>query len=125
MHTKEKVNSFTDLKVWQVSHQIVLEIYTETKKFPREELFGLVNQLKRAAVSITSNIAEGFCRSTAKDKIHFYTISLGSLSEVQNQLMIARDLNFIEFDKFSAIFEQLFEVRRMIYGLMKSAENRF
>lgn len=121
---KEKIISFTDLKTWQLGHQIVLEVYKLTKAFPREELFGLISQLRRAVVSITSNIAEGFSRSTAKDKAHFYSIALGSLTEVQNQLLISRDLGYITKDVYQDILVKIIEMIRMINGLIRSATER-
>jgi four helix bundle protein len=74
----EKIRSFRDLDVWKEGHKLVLEIYKITKNFPKEEMFGLSNQLKRAAVSITSNIAEGFSRKSLKEKIQFYSMAKAS-----------------------------------------------
>jgi four helix bundle protein len=119
-----KIINFTDLKAWRVGHQIVLEIYALSKTFPREELFGLVSQIRRAAVSITSNLAEGFSRSTAKDKAHFYAITLGSLTEVQNQILIAKDLGYIPEELTNSVLEKIMETIRMTNGLIKSANNR-
>lgn len=79
-----KIRNFTDLNAWKESHKLVLEIYKVTKNFPREEIFGLFSQIKRSAVSITSNIAEGFGRFSKKEQIQFYYISIGSLTEIQN-----------------------------------------
>ncbi|MBI4599730.1 four helix bundle protein [Candidatus Uhrbacteria bacterium] len=76
------MRSFTDLKAWQEGHTLVLKIYKITQSFPKEEQFGLTNQLRRAAVSLTSNIAEGFGRGSYKEKAQFYSIALGSLTEV-------------------------------------------
>ena len=87
METKDnyqKIKTFRDLISWQEGHNLVLMIYEVTKTFPREEAFGLTTQLRRAAVSCTSNIAEGFSRLTANDKAHFYTMALGSLTEIQS-----------------------------------------
>lgn len=92
---KQKIQNFTDLIVWQKGHKLVLEVYKQTKKFPKDELFGLVSQIRRASVSITSNIAEGFGRFSEKEKLHFYSFAYGSLMEVQNQIIIAKDLGFI------------------------------
>src|SRR3989344_5012387 len=89
-----KIKNFTDLLVWQSGHKLVLQIYKITKNFPQEERFGLTDQIRRAAVSITSNIAEGFGRIKYNDKAHFYTMALGSIYEVQNQLMIAKDIGY-------------------------------
>ena len=90
------VNNFKDLIAWQKSHLLVLEIYTATSTFPKSEQFGLTNQLRRAAVSIVSNIAEGFGRRTVADRTHFYDMARASLHEVQAQLMVARDVGFMQ-----------------------------
>lgn len=100
----KKIQSFTDLEVWRKAHKLVLLIYRITKKFPKEELFSLTNQMRRAAISITSNIAEGFARQSFKEKLQFYYIALGSLTELQNQLLVAKDLKYLnqaEFDKIA------------------------
>jgi len=96
MEVKQKIQSFTDLVTWQEGHKLVLDIYKSTKSFPKEEMFGLTNQIRRAVVSITSNIAEGFNRKSIKDKTHFYVMAHGSVAEVQNQLLIARDVQYLE-----------------------------
>lgn len=93
--TTTKIKSFTDLHAWQEGHCLVFDAYSITKEFPRDEKFGLTSQLRRAAVSVTSNIAEGFSRSSYQDKTRFYSIALGSLTEVQNQLLAARDVEYI------------------------------
>lgn len=90
-----EAKSYKDLLVWQQGHEFVLFIYTLSKKFPKEEVFGLTSQIRRAAVSITSNIAEGFGRSGKKDKAMFYRNSKAPLFEVDNQLTIAKDLEYI------------------------------
>ena len=77
---KEKIYSFRDLIVWQESHKLVLYIYRETKTFPREELYGLISQIRHCSISISSNIAEGFSRHSAKEKIQFYSMAHGSLT---------------------------------------------
>ncbi|TSC90855.1 MAG: hypothetical protein CEN92_362 [Candidatus Berkelbacteria bacterium Licking1014_96] len=116
-----KIKSFTDLLVWQDGHQFVLEIYKITREFPKEEMFGLTMQLRRATVSFTSNIAEGFSRSTYKEKSRFYSMSLGSLTEVQNQLLIARDIGFISQDKFQELASKTITLSKMINGLIKKS----
>ncbi len=90
-----KIQTFKDLTAWQQAHNLVLFIYKITDSFPKTELFALNTQMRRAAISITSNIAEGFGRSTSKDKRHFYTISKGSLLELDSQIAIANDLQYI------------------------------
>ncbi|MDO8566402.1 MAG: four helix bundle protein [Candidatus Moranbacteria bacterium] len=120
MEIKEKIQSFTNLIVWQEGHKLVLDIYKATKVFPNEEMFGLTNQMRRAAVSITSNIAEGFNRRSAKDKSHFYAIAHGSVAEIQNQLLIARDIKYIGKPEFSQIAERTVLVHKLLTGLIKS-----
>jgi len=114
-----KIKSFTDLIAWQESHKLALMIYKTTEDFPREEIFGLTNQMRRAAVSITSNIAEGFSRKTAKEKIQFYSIAIGSLTELQNQLVIARDIKYLSKDNFEKIAKQTILAHKLICGLKK------
>lgn len=84
--------SFEDLIVWQKAHVFVLAIYKITKKYPKEEIFGLVNQMRRAAISITANIAEGYTKISPKDKLRFYNISQGSLEETRNFIILSKDL---------------------------------
>ena len=120
---KKKIQSFTDLNAWKEAHKLVVIIYGCAKDFPKEEQFGLTNQLRRAAVSITSNIAEGFSRSSYKDKAHFYTTALGSLTEVQNQLLVARDVGYLDKTVFHLIADQTIIVSKLLNGLIKSSRN--
>src|SRR3990167_11250778 len=122
---KTKIKSFTDLIVWKKAHAFVLKIYRISKFFPKEELYGLTNQIRRAAVSITSNIAEGFYRRTAEDKNHFYYASLTSLAEAQNQLIISRDLKYISNNIFHDAANDSIEVHKLINGLIKSSSTKF
>lgn len=117
-----KIKSFTDLNAWREGHKLVLDIYQATKNFPKDEQFGLIIQIRRAAVSITSNIAEGFSRSSYKEKSQFYSIGLGSLTEVQNQLLIARDLEYIINEEFKALAEQTVVINKLINGLIKKSK---
>jgi len=119
----DKIKSFTDLNAWKEGHKLVLITYKETKEFPKDELFGLTSQLRRSAVSITSNIAEGFSRKSYKEKINFYFIALGSVTELQNQFLIARDVGYIEENLFQEIARQTIEVHKIINGLIKSSKN--
>lgn len=118
---KGKITSFKDLIAWQYAHALVLGIYKLTKLFPKEEQFGLINQVRRAAVSITSNIAEGFSRSSYKEKAQFYSMSLGSLTEVQSQLMIAKDLGYVTNEDFISIETQTITVSKLLNGLIKKS----
>lgn len=117
-----RIQSFTDLTVWQRGHQLVLEIYQITKNFPREELYALVDQMRRCAISITSNIAEGFSRKSYKEKIQFYSMALGSTTELQNQLLVAKDVGYITKEQFNSLAYLTVEVHKLINGLIKGAK---
>ncbi|MEF3691903.1 MAG: four helix bundle protein [Candidatus Moraniibacteriota bacterium] len=117
-----KINNFYDLDVWKKSHLLVLEIYGITKDFPKSELYGVISQLQRAASSITANIAEGFARYHFKDKIKFYYNSRGSTAEVQNFLLLAKDLNYIDQNKLSELEEKIIEINKLLNGLIRSTE---
>lgn len=124
LREENKIRSFTDLNVWKEGHKLVIMIYKATKNFPKDELFGLTNQIRRAVVSITSNIAEGFSRNTFKDKTQFYAIALGSLTEVQNQLLVARDVGYIDNTAFKEIGNQTVVVSKLCNGLLKSNRSK-
>ena len=124
MESNSKIKSFTDLNSWKESHQLVLMVYKITESFPKEEVFRLTSQMCRAVVSITSNIAEGFSRNSAKEKFQFYAISLGSLTEIQNQLTIAKDLNYISLDRFQKLNNHVIIVNKLVHGLMKTVSDR-
>ena len=120
---KEKIHNFKDLIAWQKGHQLVLMVYKITKDFPHEEQFGLTNQLRRAVVSITSNIAEGFSRGTYKDKSKFYSMALGSLTEIQNQFLVAKDVGYLNEDVFNKLDTLTIEMSKIINGLIKSSNS--
>ena len=124
MECRNKIDSFTDLNAWKEGHKLVLSIYTITKDFPDEERFGLTSQIRRAVISITSNIAEGFRRETYKEKARFYSISLASLSEVQNQLLVSRDVGYIDNERFNEIAEQSIIASKLIFGLLRSTKGK-
>ncbi|MCD8093786.1 MAG: four helix bundle protein [Bacteroides sp.] len=115
--------SFEDLLVWQKAHQYVLDIYRVTKIFPKDELFALVNQMRRASASITANIAEGFVREGQKDKLHFYNISQGSLEETKNFIILSKDLGYISEESKLQLLTTANEVGRLLnayrQGLLK------
>ncbi len=121
---KTKIIKFTDLNAWKEAHKLVLEIYKLTKSFPSDEKFALVDQLHRAAVSIVSNIAEGFSRQSYKEKVQFYSMSRGSITEVQSQLLISRDLGYLSTTTFSQIAEQSVVVHKLVTGLIKGSRSR-
>lgn len=118
------INHFKDLIVWKKAHQCVIKIYTLTKKFPKEEMFSLTNQMQRSAVSITSNIAEGFGRNSAKDKNQFYAIAKGSAFELESQVEVAKDLKYISKDEATLIEMLLVEIEKMLSGLIRSSQDR-
>jgi len=112
------LTKFEDLQVWQKSHQLVLEIYKTTKKFPDNERYGLISQMRRAAVSIPANIAEGFRKRGKRDKINYYNISQGSLDELNYYLILSRDLEFIT--EINPLLNKIEEIAKMLSGLIKS-----
>jgi len=123
MNNTEKIRSFTDLKSWKEGHKLVLEIYKITSDFPESEKFGLSNQLRRASVSVTSNIAEGFSKESYKEKVLFYRRGLGSLTEIQNQLLVARDVGFISDKTFKDFAEQTVIVSKLLNGIIKKSKD--
>lgn len=117
-----KIKSFTGLHAWQEGHKLVLEVYIITKKFPPDERFGLTSQMQRCVISITSNIAEGFSRRSKKEKAQFLYIALGSVTELQNQLLIARDLGYITQEIFKDLADRTVIVSKLVNGLIKSLQ---
>ena len=116
----EGVNNFYELEVWKNSHLLVLEVYKITKNFPQSEIFGIVNQLRRATSSITANIAEGFERYHYKDKIKFYYQARGSTAEVQNFLILSRDLGYINSDVCGSLGTRAKRSMQLINGLIRA-----
>lgn len=118
------VKSYRDLIVWQKSIGLVKSVYTITNCFPREELYGLTSQVRRSAVSVPSNIAEGCGRGTTKDYMYFLRISFGSLFELQTQLIIAKELGYVSEEKICPIFGLSSEIEKMIAVLIKKLESK-
>lgn len=114
-----KIVNFRDLEIWKLGKTIVLDIYKTTKEFPKEELFGIISQMRRAAVSIPSNIAEGFNRFHNKDYQRFLFIALGSCAELETQIEICHDLGYIAADKKLFLLEKLNHESRMTRNLIK------
>ncbi len=112
------IKSFEELPVWQDARKFTNKIYNLTNKFPKEELYGLTSQIRRATVSIMSNIAEGFDRRSDKELSNFLSISRASSSEVQNDLYIALDLNYISQDEFNKLYQEAKKIAKQINGLM-------
>lgn len=119
-----KARSFTDMIVWKRGHRLVLDVYKIVNSFPSAERYGLKAQLCRAAVSLTSNIAEGFCRDSYKDKLRFYYMSRGSVAEIQNQLLVARDLEFLAREDFKVLANQTIVIQKLLNALIKSSKAR-
>ena len=115
---------YKELKVWQKSYQLCLEIYKITKKFPGEERYGLTSQIRRSAVSVPSNIAEGYGRKTTLDYLRSLYISYGSNCELETQVLLAGDLGYIRDEKLKRLKSDIEEVERMLKALIKSLENK-
>ena len=111
--------TFTDLIVWQKAHQFVLEIYRATQEYPKQELFGLTSQMRRAAVSIPANIAEGFKRQTIPDKLRYMNIAQSSIEESRYFLILSKDLGYVITDNLMNLIE---EVSRLLNAYMKALE---
>jgi len=120
---KKKIITFKDLDAWKEGHLLVLMVYEITKLFPRDELFGLTSQMRRAAVSITSNIAEGFSRQSYKEKTQFYSMAQGSVTEIQNQLAVAKDVGYISEQDFYRTDSQAVTVHKIVSGLIKMSKS--
>lgn len=120
----EPAFAYRKLIVYQKSRAYVKDIYLLTKGYPAEERFSMSNQLKRAAVSITSNIAEGMSRFSDKDKVHFLEIAFGSLHETMSQLEVSLDLDYIKLEDFNNMERQVLEISKMLSGLRKTYLSR-
>jgi len=118
------LKNYKDLKVWQKSYQLCLNIYKITKGFPKEERYGLTSQIRRAAVSVPSNIAEGYGRKTTPEYIRYLYIAYGSICELETQILLTGDLNYIKAEQLKKIQKDITEVERMLKALIKSLENK-
>lgn len=116
---EEMVKSYRDLIVWQKSMQLVTQVYLITKSLPKEELYGLVPQIRKSCISIPSNIAEGYGRNSTSDYLRFLQIASGSLYELQTQLEICLNLGYLSKQSFEEIYEQSREIERMLGSLIK------
>ena len=118
------MRDFRKLQVWEKSHSLVLFIYDATKSFPKEELFGLTSQMRRASVSIPANIAEGAGRESIPERLHFLQIANGSASELQYFLLLSNDLHYFPAGSYEKSSQDLAEIKRMLTGLMKTLKAR-
>ncbi len=119
-----KKQSYKNLIVWQKAIELVTEIYSITKTFPTEERFGLTSQLNRAVVSVPTNIAEGWGRESSKNYLQFLRISRGSLMEVETLMLISKNLDYVNQEKFKLISDKIEEVGKILHGLIKSMQQK-
>jgi four helix bundle protein len=118
------VQDFRDLRVWQKSHQLTLAVYRVTGGFPRSEIYGLTSQMRRAASSIGANLAEGYGRSGDAEFARFCSIAMGSASELDYHLLLARDLKFLSSEDHTELAESATELKRMLAGLLQTLKTR-
>lgn len=119
-----EISSYKDLLIWQKGIKLVKMTYLICKNFPKDEVFGLQSQIKRSSVSIPSNIAEGYGRNTSQSFIQYLRIARGSLLELETQLIIAKELDFVKVDSFDEMSALITEESKMINGFIKSIENK-
>ena len=117
-----KIQTFTDLIVWKEGHKLVIQIYQVTKNFPTEEIYGITSQIRRASVSVTSNIAEGFGKKSYKEKIQFYRTASASLFEVKNQLLISRDIGYLQEDAYNQLIDQADSAHKLLNRFMSTTK---
>jgi len=117
----QKSKDYKDLLTWQKAHKFVLEVYNVTKDFPKDELYGLTSQFRRAAVSIAANLAEGFVKKSKLDKMRFYNISQGSINECSYYLLLSKDLNYLQnYDELNGLLN---EVGKLLNSYSKSLKD--
>jgi len=124
MEEKKASRNYRDLIVWQDSIQLAKTIYKLVEKFPKHETYALGDQIRRAVVSVSSNIAEGQARKSSGDFRRFLYIALGSLAEVDTQLVLAQEFGYLHADEVEALFEQIQILRKKLYALINSLPNR-
>lgn len=117
------IKNFYELKVWQDAHQLALEVYKETKTFPKEELFGLVSQMRRCSSSTTANIAEGFGRFHYKEKVNFYQLARASVVELQDHIFLSQDLEYLPKETARILFRKADEVIKELNGLIRKTRS--
>ncbi len=118
-----RIQSFTDLEVWKEGHKLVLLVYKITKNFPNSETFGIISQMRRAAASVTANIAEGFGRQTYKEKLQFYYLAQGSLTELKNFILVAKDVGYLNKADFDSLVIQSNHTHQLIQGFIKKTRS--
>jgi four helix bundle protein len=118
------LKNYKELQVWQRAYQLCLKIYKVTQRFPKEEQYGLISQIRRAAVSVPSNIAEGYGRKTTPDYLRSLYIAYGSNCELETQVLLSSDLDYIPVNDSEKLLDEIGEVERMLKALIKSLENK-
>lgn len=116
------MRNYRDLEVWKFSHKLTLALYSASRKFPKEEMFGLTSQLRRAAISIGANLAEGCGRRTTPEFARFIRIAMGSASELDYHLLLCRDFDFVSREFYERSSKELVRVRKMLFALLSSVE---
>ncbi|HTY12093.1 MAG TPA: four helix bundle protein [Bacteroidota bacterium] len=116
------MQDFKRLKVWDRAHRLTLEVYSVSKRFPKDELFGLTSQIRRAASSVAANIAEGSGRRSNREFTYFLGIAIGSVSEVEYFLILAKDLNYVDQFQYKKMDISAGEIKRMLISLLKKVE---
>jgi four helix bundle protein len=119
---RQTIKTFTDLTAWQEGHGLVILVYQITKQLPKEETYSLIDQMRRSAVPVTSNIAEGFGRQTYKEKLQFYYQAQGSLTELKNQILVAKDIGYLNENDFRRLVDQANDAHRLLQGLISSTK---
>jgi four helix bundle protein len=118
------MRNYRDLEVWKHSHKLTLELYEVSRKFPKEEMFGLTSQLRRAAISIGANLAEGCGRRTTAEFARFIRIAMGSASELDYHLLLCRDFKFLTNEIYDRMSKELVRIRKMLSALLASVETQ-
>lgn len=116
------IQTFEDLHAWQYAHKVVLAVYGFTGALPDDERYGLIAQMRRAAVSVTSNIAEGYGRISRNEKYRFYVIANGSLLELQNQIIVTRDVGYAQPQDVEVLLGAVITARKVLWGLIRSTK---
>lgn len=116
--------NFRTLKIWELSHEVTLSVYRFTKAFPKEEVYGLTSQIRRSASSIPTNIAEGCGRGSDKELLRFLYIAMGSASELEYQLFLTKELNYIQEKDYLECFEQILQLKKMINSFITKIKDR-
>ena len=117
------IQSFTDLNVWREGHKLVIMVYKLTREFPKAETYSLIDQMRRAVSSITANIAEGFGRQTYKEKLQFYYVAQGSLTELKNFILISRDVDYLDTRNFDLLVNQANVTHQLLQGFIQKTKS--